>query len=146
MYSDIWPGLLLLILTSQQLNKILFISRLLPCLSPLYENHSAVNAVDSALDTLGSAVGKHQVLSITENLRNPQICNQPPQVTKALTSLVDNSPNFLAGTSPSIADLLALSLAVSNKIGKTQRKKDSFSQTSSFFRNAFPKSLEKAPV
>ena len=64
-----------------------------------------------------------------ENLRNPQICNQPPQVTKALTSLVDNSPNFLAGTSPSIADLLALSLAVSNKIGKTQRKKDSFSQT-----------------
>ena len=58
-----------------------------------------------------------------ENLRNPQICNQPPQVTKALTSLVDNSPNFLAGTNPSIADLLALSLAVSNKIGKTQRKK-----------------------
>ena len=57
-----------------------------------------------------------------ENLRNPQICNQPPQVTKALTSLVDNSPNFLAGTNPSIADLLALSLAVSNKIGKTQRK------------------------
>ena len=46
---------------SQQLNIIFFISRLLPCLSPLYENHSAVNAVDSALDTLGSAVGKHQV-------------------------------------------------------------------------------------
>ena len=36
--------------------------RLLPCLSPLYENHSAVNAVDSALDTLASAVGKHQVV------------------------------------------------------------------------------------
>ena len=50
-----------LILTSQQLDIIFFISRLLPCLSPLYENHSAVNAVDSALDTLGSAVGKHQV-------------------------------------------------------------------------------------
>ena len=81
-----------------------------------------------------------------ENLRNPQICNQPPQVTKALTSLVDNSPNFLAGTNPSIADLLALSLAVSNKIGKTQRKKYTFSQTPSFFRNAIPKSLEKAPV
>ena len=47
---------------SQQLNIIFFVSRLLPCLSPLYENHSAVNAVDSALDTLGSAVGKHQVL------------------------------------------------------------------------------------
>ena len=36
--------------------------RLLPCLSPLYENHSAVNAVDSALDTLASAIGKHQVV------------------------------------------------------------------------------------
>ena len=81
-----------------------------------------------------------------ENLRNPQICNQPPQVTKALTSLVDNSPNFLAGTSPSIADLLALSLAVSNKIGKTQRKKNTFLSNSFFFRNAFPESLEKAPV
>ena len=81
-----------------------------------------------------------------ENLRNPQICNQPPQVTKALTSLVDNSPNFLAGTSPSIADLLALSLAVSNKIGKTLRKKDTFLSNIVFFRNAIPKSLEKAPV
>merc|ERR1719270_3156343 len=74
-------------------NVLRYLARLLPCLSPLYENHSAVNAVD----LLGSAVGKHQV-------------------TKALTSLVDNSPNFLAGTNPSIADLLALSLAVSNKI------------------------------
>merc|ERR1712211_92176 len=89
-------------------NVLRYMARLLPCLSPLSENHSAVNAVDSALDTLGSAVGKHQV-------------------TKALTSLVDNSPNFLAGTNPSIADLLALSLAVSN-------------------RNAFSESLEKAPV
>jgi len=71
--------------------------RLLPCLSPLYENHSAVNDVDSALDTLASAVGKHQV-------------------TKALTALVDGCPSFLAGSSPSIADLLALSLAASNKI------------------------------
>ena len=41
------------------------------------------------------------------------------QVTKALTALVDGCPNFLAGSSPSIADLLALSLAVSNKIGKS---------------------------
>jgi len=78
-------------------NLLRYIARLLPCLSPLYENHSAVNAVDSALDTLASAVGKHQV-------------------TKALTALVDGCPNFLAGSNPSIADLLALSLAVSNKI------------------------------
>ena len=41
---------------------IVNVFRLLPCLSPLYENHSAVNAVDSALDTLASAVGKHQVV------------------------------------------------------------------------------------
>ena len=73
-----------------------------------------------------------------ENLRNPQICNQPPQVTKALTSLVDNSPNFLAGTSPSIADLLALSLAVSNKIGKTQRKKKHFSLKQFFLQKRLP--------
>merc|ERR1712037_1093258 len=78
-------------------NLLRYIARLLPCLSPLYENHSAVNAVDSALDTLASAVGKHQA-------------------TKALTTLVDGCPSFLAGSSPSIADLLALSLAGSNKI------------------------------
>merc|ERR1712210_300039 len=78
-------------------NLLRYIARLLPCLSPLYENHSAVNAVDSALDTLASAVGKHQA-------------------TKALTALVDGCPSFLAGSSPSIADLLALSLAASNKI------------------------------
>ena len=41
---------------------IVNVFRLLPCLSPLYENHPAVNAVDSALDTLASAVGKHQVV------------------------------------------------------------------------------------
>ena len=42
--------------------------RLLPCLSPLYENHSAVTEVDSALDTLGSAVGKHQVVCLISSL------------------------------------------------------------------------------
>ena len=42
--------------------------RLLPCLSPLYENHSAVNDVDSALDSLASAVGKHQVVLKTCNI------------------------------------------------------------------------------
>merc|ERR1712088_1185234 len=78
-------------------NLLRYLARLLPCLSPLYENHSAVTEVDSALDTLGSAVGKHQV-------------------TKAVTSLVDGCQNFLAGSTPSIADLLALSLAASNKI------------------------------
>jgi len=78
-------------------NLLRYLARLLPCLSPLYENHSAVTEVDSALDTLGSAVGKHQV-------------------TKAVTSLVDGCQNFLAGSAPSIADLLALSLAASNKI------------------------------
>ena len=48
------------------------------------------------------------------------------QATKALTAVVDGCPNFLAGSSPSIADLLALSLAASNKIGSCPDKSCSF--------------------
>ena len=51
-----------------KLTVILNCFRLLPCLSPLYENHTAVTEVDSALDTLGSAVGKHQVVCLISSL------------------------------------------------------------------------------
>ena len=39
------------------------------------------------------------------------------QVTKAVTSLLEGDKKYLAGAATSIADLLALSLVVTHKIG-----------------------------
>ena len=60
-----------------------------------------------------------------------------------MTSLVDGCQNFLAGSAPSIADLLALSLAASNKIGKTQKINSLSVQITQFSETAALKAWKK---
>lgn len=77
-------------------NILRYLARIVPGLASHYETSPDVAAIDSVLDCLAVQDSKHQV-------------------TKALTPLLE-SGKFVAGSNPSIADLLAASLVISHKI------------------------------